>query len=241
MPYNNVDPMYKQVQAIILNNIETGIWPVHSKIPDEITLAEQLQVSRGTLRKALKEIIQQGLLRQIRGKGTFVVSNQIEHQFGSSLISFAESMKQQGLDYKTVVLKQDVIVPDLKISALLELTHGEKVNYIERVRLVDQVPVIYLKNYVPVKFCDGLIHENFETTPLFDYMESKYNLKINWGRRYFKAVPAFGDIVQNLGVSVAYPVMYLEQIVYSKDSHPLEYSNVWINSDRFDIVSMLHR
>lgn len=241
MPYNNVDPMYKQVQEIILNNIETGIWPVHSKIPDEISLAEQLHVSRGTLRKALKEIIQKGLLKQIRGKGTFVVSNQIEHRFGSDLISFAESMKQQGLSYKTIALKQSVIVPDLKISALLELSPGEKVNYIERVRLVDQVPVIYLKNYVPVRFCDGLADENFETTPLFDYMESKYNVKINWGRRYFKAVPAFGDVVQNLGVSAAYPVMHLEQIVYSRESHPLECSDVWINSDRFDIVSILHR
>ena len=129
--YNNIDPVYKQIEEIILKNIETGIWPVHSKIPDEITLAEEFQVSRGTLRKALKEARQQGLLTQIRGKGTFVVSQQIEHPIGSSLISFSESMKQQGLSFKTVVLKKEVIIPDLKISALLELAPGEAVNYIE--------------------------------------------------------------------------------------------------------------
>ena len=88
--YNNIDPVYKQIEDIILKNITTGIWPVHSKIPDEITLAEQLEVSRGTLRKALKEVRGKGLLSQIRGKGTFVVSQQVEHPIGSSLISFAE-------------------------------------------------------------------------------------------------------------------------------------------------------
>ena len=239
--YNNIDPVYKQIEEIILKNIETGVWPVHSKIPDEIALAEEFQVSRGTLRMALKEARQQGLLTQIRGKGTFVVSQQIEHPIGSSLISFSESMKQQGLSFKTVVLKKEVIIPDLKISALLELAPGEAVNYIERVRLSDQVPVIYLKNYMPVKYFDGLIDEDLENIPLFDCMENKYNQKIQWGRRFFRAVPALGDIVQNLGVEVASPIMQLEQIIYDKHSTPLECSTVWINSDRFDIVSILQR
>ena len=43
--YNNIDPLYKQVQEILLKNIEIGIWPIHSKIPDEITLSEQLKIS----------------------------------------------------------------------------------------------------------------------------------------------------------------------------------------------------
>lgn len=239
--YSNIDPIYKQIEAVILKNIETGVWPMHSKIPDEITLAEQFQVSRSTLRKALKEAREQGLLTQIRGKGTFVVSQQIEHPIGSSLISFAESMKQQGLSFKTIVLRKEILIPDLKISALLELAPGESVNYIERVRLSDQVPVIYLKNYVPVKYFDGLINEDLENIPLFECMESKYNHKIQYGRRYFRAVPALGEIVQNLGVEVASPIMQLEQIVYDKNSTPLECSYVWINSDRFDIVSNLQR
>ncbi len=239
--YNNIDPVYKQIEDIILKNITTGIWPVHSKIPDEITLAEQLEVSRGTLRKALKEVRGKGLLSQIRGKGTFVVSQQVEHPIGSSLISFAESMKQQGLSFKTIVLKKETVTPDLKVSALLELKPGEQVYYIERVRLSEQVPVIYLKNYVPVKYFEGLIREDLENIPLFECMETRYSHKIQWGRRYFRAVPAIGDVVRNLGVEAAKPIMHLEQIVYDKNSNPLECSNVWINSERFDIVSILQR
>lgn len=239
--YNNTEPVYKQIENIILKNIEDGIWPVHSKIPDEITLSEQLQVSRGTLRKALKSVRSRGLLNQIRGKGTFVVSQQIEHPIGSSLISFSESMKQQGLSFITIVLKKEIIVPDLKISALLELEPDEKVYFIERVRLTDQVPVIYLKNYLPVKYFSGLIEEDLENIPLFECIETKYNHKIQWGRRYFRAVPALGEVVRNLGVEAAKPIMHLEQIVYDKNSTPLECSNVWINSEKFDVVSILQR
>lgn len=239
--YNNIDPLYKQVQEILLKNIEIGIWPIHSKIPDEITLSEQLKISRSTLRKALKELIQQGLLKQIRGKGTFVVSDQVEHSIGSSLISISESLTKQGLSYKTIVLKKMVQVPNLKVAALLELDPGEKVTYLERVRLVDHKPVVYMKNYVPVKYCDKLIEEDLENIPLFECIESKYKHRIQWGRRYFKAVPALGDVVQNLGVETAKPIMFLEQIVYSKESSPLECSYVWINSDHFEVVSILQR
>ena len=165
----------------------------------------------------------------------------MEHPIGSSLISFAESMKQQGLSFKTVVLTKETVTPDLKVSALLELNPGEQVYYIERVRLSEQVPVIYLKNYVPVKYFEGLIQEDLENIPLFECMETRYSHKIQWGRRYFRAVPALGDVVRNLGVEAAKPIMHLEQIVYDKNSTPLECSNVWINSERFDIVSILQR
>lgn len=239
--YNSIDPLYKQVQEIILKNIEIGIWPLHSKIPDEITLSEQLRISRSTLRKALRELIEQGLLKQIRGKGTFVVSNHVENSIGSSLISISESLEKQGLSYKTLVLKKMVQVPNLKVASLLELEPGEKVTYIERVRLVAQKPVVYMKNYVPVKYCEDLINADLENIPLFECIESKYNQKIQWGRRYFKAVPALGEIVQNLGVETAKPIMFLEQIVYNKESFPLECSYVWINSDQFEIVSILQR
>ena len=235
------EPLYLQVQKIILNKIQSGEWPLHSKVTDEITLAEQLGVSRGTLRKSLNSLIKQGLLTKVQGKGTFVTSNIIQQQLASKLVSFAESMEQQGLNYTTVVIKQEVVVPDRKIISFLELKEGEKINYVERVRLVENYPVMYLKNYIAVKTCPELVTDDLQHDTIFHLIEHKYQHKIKWGRRYFRAVPALGDVVQNLGVAVSSPVMHLEQVVYDSDSVPLEYSNVWINSEKFDIISTLDR
>jgi GntR family transcriptional regulator len=239
--YNSSDPVYKQVQEILQDRIKKGVWPLHSKIPDEISLSRSLNISRGTLRKAIKALIEAGILTQIRGKGTFVVSSHIEQQLASRLVSFSEAMHEQGLNYKTMVFKKEVIRPDVRIAALLELEPKMKVVYMERVRLVDNVPIIYLKNYVPWHYCKGLIDDDLENIALFSLIEGKYGHHIEWGRRYFRAVPALGDVIRNLGVEVAKPVMYLEQITYTNESVPIECSNVWINSDRFDIISILKR
>jgi len=239
--YNSREPIYIQVKNIIEKNISSSKWPIHSKIPDEITLSQKLEISRGTLRKAIRDLVDQGILTQIRGKGTFVVSKNIEQPLASHLVSFSESMQEQNLNFKTLVITKAIIKPDLKIAALLELDTKKKVIYLERVRFVDNVPIIYLKNFIPYHYCMGLIRDDLEKDALFTLLEEKYGHHIEWGRRYFKAVPALGDVVQNLGVEASTPVMYLEQIVYTDTSIPLEYSNVWINSNRFDIVSVLRR
>lgn len=239
--YSSSQPIYKQIQALILEHIESGRWPVHTKLPDEVLFAQELGVSRGTLRRALEYLVSEGVLSQVRGKGTFVSSNTVEQPLASKLVSFAESMQQQSLSYKTVVLKKEKLHPDLKVAAYLELAPDEEVYLLERVRLVRNTPVIYLKNYLPARLCPDFLENDFVNDDLFTLLEKRYKQKIQWGRRYFKAVPALGEVAQNLGVLASAPVLHLEQIIYGPRQEPIECSALWINSDHFDIVSILQR
>ena len=233
--------IYEQVEDLIMDNIKNGTWPVHSKLKDEIKLSEELGVSRGTLRKAIKSVVEKGLLTQIKGKGTFVASSDIEQPLASRFVSFSEALKQKNISYKTIVLKKQIISPGPKIAAFLEIDLDTEVFLIERVRLVDNMPVIYLKNYVHLACCPDIINDDFENETLFSLIENKYRLKIIWGRRIFKAITALGDAARNLGLEIGAPVMYLEQNAYTKGNKPVEYSTVWINSDRFDLVSTIQR
>lgn len=239
--YENNKPIYKQLIEIFIENINTGEWPSHSKIKDELTLSQELEVSRGTLRKAIKELVDIGFLTRIRGKGTFVNANILEQPLASRLVSFSEAMEQKKLQYQTIVLKKEVIKPNIKIASFLEAEEQENVLFLERVRLVDNNPVIYMKNYIRSSKCPGIINENFIEDTLFSLIESKYNHRIEWGRRYFKALPALGEVAFNLGLSDGYPTLYLEQIVYINYNQPIECSSVWINSDKLDMVSILRR
>ena len=146
---DKIECRYIQIQNLIINNIKTGKWPVYSKIKDEISLSEELGISRGTLRKAIKGLIDKGVLMQIKGKGTFVVSDIIQQPLASRLVSFSEAMKERNLSYDTVVLKKEIIKSDYKTSALLEIEPEETVIFIERLRIVDNLPIIYFKNYIP--------------------------------------------------------------------------------------------
>jgi len=239
--YSQTEPIYKQVESLMTENIASGKWPLHAKLLDEITLAEELRVSRGTLRKAIKALIDKGLLVQLRGKGTFVTSNSIDQPLASRLISFSEAMEEQSLNYVTKVLRAEKIKPDLKVQALLEIPDGEDVILIERVRLVGGYPIIYLKNYVPYGVCPQLLGEDFEKRTLFDLLENKYHKKLSWGRRYFKAVAALGDVAFHLGLNPGAPVMHLEQIAYTDQNRPVEYSAVWIESEKMSVSAILKR
>jgi len=239
--YKDNKYIYEQVEEQLTTNIKTGVWPVHSKLRDEIKLSGELGVSRGTLRKVIKSMVEKGLLTQLKGKGTFVTSSGFEQPLASRLVSFSESLEQMGIDYKTIIIKKQLINPGPKVSAFLDIDLGMEVFFIERVRLVENVPVVYLKNYVnPLDYPD-MINDDFEKEKLFSLIENKYKHKIIWGRRVFKAIAALGEAAYNLGLDIGAPVMYLEQVAYTDENKPIEYSTVWINSEKFELVSEIQR
>lgn len=237
---NNL-PVYIQVEMYLKQQIQSGTWPAHYKLPDEIRLAKELDVSRGTLRKAIRMLVEQGFLRQIRGKGTYVQDKRISQPLASRLISFSEAMRELSMDFRTVVLAVESIAPDQQVAAFLQLEPQERVMRLERVRLVDNRPVIYLHNYVPEGLFPGILDHDYETETLFDVIEKSYHMPIDFGRRYFKAVAANSLTSFNLGLPIGHPIMLLEQITYSRGHRAIEYSHVWINTDRFEIVSALNR
>jgi GntR family transcriptional regulator len=104
-PDKNISsPIYKQIEEWIRDNITSGKWPVHYKLKAEIDLAEELSVSRGTIRKSIQNLVKKGLLTQVHGKGTFVASDRLEQPLAQRLISYAEAMTEQGLSFKNIVL-----------------------------------------------------------------------------------------------------------------------------------------
>jgi len=232
-------PLYEQVLALLASNVRGGAWPVGTRLKDEIALAAELGVSRGTLRRAVSEMARRGVLRRVKGRGTFVVTNRIEQPLATRLISFAEAMEEQGLAFTTTVISCAARLPGPRERALLELGRNEKVYLVERVRSVDGEPVAYLCNDVPARVCPRLSRKALEASPLFALIEKHH--RIEWGRRSFRAVAAEGHAARRLRVPAGSPLLLLEQTVYSTRSVPLECSRVWIDSRRFDIVAVLGR
>lgn len=234
-------PLYEQVLALFADNIRGGAWPVGTRLSDEITLAEELGVSRGTLRRAISDMARRGILRRVRGRGTFVLTSRIEQPLASRLISFAEAMEEQGLAFTTQVLAFRREIPDARERTLLELRPGETAFFIERVRRVEGKPLVYLRNHVPAKVCPKLSRRTLESTPLFELIEKGGRHRIEWGRRSFRAVAAEGAAARHLRVTHGAPLLLLEQTIYSTRSVALECSRVWIDSSRMEIAAVLGR
>lgn len=235
-------PLYQQIKSWMVQEMDSGRWPLHFKLPAEDNLARSLAVNRGTLRKAIQELIAERRLTQIHGKGTFVISSQqIEGQLAGQLNAFSEELMLQHIPFRTEVLEQRVLVPEASINALLNLEPNEPLFHLRRRRFVNDAPIVLTDNYVGLALCPAIEQEDFTEQRLLSCLETKYGLQLSWARRTFEACTADPEQARWLEVSIGAPLMYIEQIVYLEDGRPVERSDIWIPGDRFKLSSIMAR
>jgi GntR family transcriptional regulator len=234
-------PLHAQVSEQIRARIVSAEWPPHYRLRSEPELAAELGISRGTLRRALATLIRDGLLVQVRGRGTFVTSTAIEPSIAQKLTTLSEDFARQGVSVSTQVVSHEVMPAPSPVAALLDLRPGQSVLRLERLRSSTAGPVAWLVNYVRTDLAPGLDRADLADRSLFGLLENEYGLKITTGRRTFTATAATGRIATALGVPESFPLLYLEQITYLDDGRPIEYSDVWIHSERMRVTSLLTR
>lgn len=234
-------PIFKQIEDRIKHNISTGIWNEGYKLPSEEEFSRELKVSRGTVRKAIKELVKAGYIEQVHGKGTFVLGRFTTSSLAQEFISTAESLISSGVEYETEVLVKEVIKPSKRIMSKLECDSDTPILYLKRIRIVDNEKVILMENWVNMRICDGIEHEDFKTNTVFDMMEKVTNKNIKFGIRSFEAKSVDDEQARILDVATSSPILFLEQSTFMEEDQVAEYANIWIKSDKHKIISVLER
>lgn len=234
----NSQSLHVQAANYIREKIYQHEWLPDSQIPTEHELVEELGMSRGTVRRAIRTLVSEGLLVQMRGRGTFVSNVKISHPSGNTLISFAESLRSQGIDFVTKVLRQEVIPADEFMSSKLFISVGSPVLKLDRVRYVDGEPTIYFKSNINLSILPGLDAVDFEQESLFAYVESHYRRRIGHSNAQYAACAAGVECGEALNVTPESPVLHLRQQIFLVDGAPIEWSDVWLKANKY-IVSMV--
>ena len=232
--------IYQQIADWIVQQISSGTWPEHYQLPSELDLAAQLQVSRGTVRKAIADLTKKGILISIHGRGTFVSSRTLEQPLADQLIAFSEDLIQKGIPFETRVIESGLTTPPKEIASLLS-DEEVPIFYIKRVRSINNKPIVVLENYIVTQFCQGIERIDFEKERLFNTLEKTYGIEIGWGWRTFQAKAAPAEIAELLLGIDCEPLMFMEQLVYQKNGLPIEYSNVWLKGDSFRLSAVVKR
>jgi DNA-binding GntR family transcriptional regulator len=233
--------LHAQISEAMRARIVSGDWPRDHRLPPEPVLADEIGVSRGTLRRALSTLIADGLLRQIPGRGTFVTENTMEPAGAQRLSTLSEDFASQGIELETKVLSSEVAEPPAAVGRLLQLPAGGRALRLVRLRSAGEVPIALLHNYVRVDLAPGIESLDFAATTLFGALESRYGLRIASARRSFSAVSSPLEVAQQLALPPGTPVQYLEQLTFLRDGRAIEYSDVWIDSRRLRVVTHMTR
>lgn len=237
----NPTPIYQQISAWMREQIQTGIWRENHRLKSEPELAEELGVNRGTLRKAINDLISEGLLVTIHGRGTFIASARLEQSLADRLVASSEDLVERGIAFDTTVLEQCITGADQRIASMLSIAPGEPVFVLKRVRYTNGKPFMVLTNYIPHKHVPGIEALDFTKLGLFTTLEVKFKRELAWGKRNFEARAASDDIASALEIAPCDAVMYLNQIVYSPDGKAEELSDVHFRGDSFCLTATVHR
>jgi GntR family transcriptional regulator len=238
---NVAKPIYQSLAEEFRKNISSNVWKSGDQLPSEEWLTKQYQVSRGTVRRAIGILVEEGILERVQGRGTFVSFNKISYPFSQELISFAEEMKLRGQVFTTEVLKTEVIAPNKLIFEKLRAKPKERVFNMTRVRSIEGKPVTLIHNWVRLSKCPKIQDEDFTKVGLFETIEKLMGTKIKYGTRKFSAKAMNKEEAKLLGKKAGDPVLLMSQITYGQDNEPIECSNFLLRTDQYQVCSTLYR
>lgn len=239
--HNGPTPIYEQIKTWIQGQILSGVWPEQYKLLAEADLAGELRVSRGTVRKALDDLTTEGLLVRTHGRGTFVAPGALEQPLADRLVTFSEDLISKGIPFETEVLEQSLVPAAGRIAKRLHTEPGRELFLLRRLRLVKDVPLIVLHNYVIADACPGIETLDFTHVRLFEVLEEHFGLRIDHGRRTFQSQVAQPNLAHYLSLAEGDPVMHIEQQTYLSDDRPIEFSDMWLRGDQFRLSAQVKR
>jgi len=225
-------PYYHQLKELLRDEIASGRWPAGSRIPSEPELCRALDVSRTVVRQALGDLEYERLLRRRKGLGTFVIEPKIRGRLVQSLTGFHDDMLAQGRIPRTRVLQRRVVPAGRTVAEHLGVAPGTDVVMIERVRSVDDEPIVLVTTYLPHDLVPGLAEIDFTDRSLYGTLVERYGLHIDHGRRMLESIGANAAAAEHLGIEEGEPLLYLRSVTYLADGRAIEYYEARHRGDR---------
>lgn len=236
---NSPLPIYYQLEEIIKDLIEKGNLKPGDLIPSEREFSEKYEISRMTVRQAVNNLVNDGILVRKQGKGTFVAKQKIE-QLLKGLTSFSEDMKSRGMEPGTRLIDFKIISASKTIADKLEIDEGGLIYEIKRVRLADRIPMAYEISYLSVDLVRGLNQEIVQGS-LYKYVENVLNLKIGYATQILEASNARKIESEILDIQEGTPVLLIQRYSYLDDGKPLEIVKSVYRGDRYKFVVDMER
>ena len=229
-------PRYAQLYRHIVSAIQSGELAPDSQLPPERDLAELAEVSRVTVRKAVAQLVDEGLVDQRRGAGSFVRGQgpKLEQSL-SSLISFTENMQARGRSSSSELLSRGLFPPTPDESMTLGLGTTERVSRLERLRSADGVPMAIEMSSLP----EDILPDPAQVgTSLYQYLRGE-------GRAPTRAIQRVGAInlspreAQLLAMPPGAAVLRIDRTAYLPSGRPIEFTKGLYRSDLYDFIAEL--
>lgn len=235
-----MDKKYICIYETIKNNILNGNYKLGEKLPSENEFCKIHNTSRGTVRRALDLLSEEGLINSVHGKGAFVLdNNQITFSFGN-LVSFAEVSSINGNDFITSVPVFEEVLIDKSLHKKTCLAEGKEAYKLYRIRSLNNENIILDINYFLIDTVLNLTKEIAKKS-IYKYIEEDLKIKIGFAKRIIKIEAANSIDKKNLNMKSYDFVVAVKNFVYLNDGTQFEYTESRHRPDRFEFSDFARR
>jgi DNA-binding GntR family transcriptional regulator len=237
--WESADPLYVQVQRAITDEIARGTYRPGDRLPTERALCDRFSVSRVTLRRALRALAEDGILNPSQGRGWFVATGPLSEP-PNALLSFTEMAAALGLVASARIVHAGVRPATIDEAEALRIAPGADLFHIQRVRLLDGVPIAVDESRVPLNVAPSLPDEDLTTGSLYATL-ARHGVEPIWAEFTVLAEQADPRCSRLLGLEAGEPLLVARQTTYDAHDRPIELGHMRYRGDRYRFRATLAR
>jgi len=234
------EPLWLQAVQLIEDEIARGILRPGSRLPSERELCLELRISRVTLRKALSQLVKDGVLSPSHGRGWFVASRGGAKEWPNKLESFTETAARMGLVPSSRILRAAAAPANLDEAEQLSIAPGTPLFHLERVRLLDDVPIAVDRTRIPASLVPGFGAVDFGRESLYSRL-AEVGVQPASADTTVEACEANQEAATLLELEVGKPILVMNQVVRDETGRPLFASTIEYSGERYRLRTVLTR
>ena len=227
-------PLHQQLFVVLRDQILRGLYEPGAAIPNEQQLGKIFGVSRITVRRAVANLENEGLVEKQQGRGTFV-REVLPAQRPAATLGFLETLRKHAPSTQVKVLDVRLENPPPVVAVQLQLSPGERAVRAVRVRSIQGVAVMVTEAWIPEHHGQNVTRSNLKNQTLYEIMVAQ---GVRFGRvvQEITAVPADPVHGKLLSASVGSPLLRMHRLLYATDKKPVQHLTIYVSPERSRIL-----
>jgi GntR family transcriptional regulator len=215
-------PISQQVEDLLRERIQNGTYPPDIRMPSEEHLADELQVSRASIRTAMASLAAEGYIIRRHGDGTYVQPHTLEMNLHPlKAWDIARQIQERGQVPTQQIIRQGLRPAQQWEMIRLRLEDGEEVFSIERVFFADGTPVALISTVVRRNALSASVPEDVVNLPPVDFLGQLLRTSPRDGQIHFSAISAAGEIASRLGIEPGQLLLKMDSLIFDTEGHPI--------------------
>lgn len=227
--------LHAHIKSELLARIKNGTYQKGEKIPTELELCKNFDVSRTTVRAALNQLTLEGYLERTQGRGTFVADKKVHQTLSQTVKRYVDQVEVQGKTAEIILIDLSVIPASETIQLALGVPSNDPIQKIERVRKANHSPTQYEISYIPWSIAPGITKEQAETS-LYNALKQDFQVAIAKTTEHIELTLSDESTSHYLDSEIGLPCFYIETIAEDQDGNKIEYSQSYFRGDKTNFV-----